>query len=555
MKYQGQIVDILARRIFPGYIEVKNDTIVKVCEDPTVKETRCIMPGFIDAHVHIESSMMVPSEFARVAVEHGTIGVVTDPHEIANVLGEEGINFMIESSKQIKFNFCFGAPSCVPSCGTDIETSGAVLDSKAIERLMARDDISYLSEMMNYPGVLGEDPEVMAKIEAAKRHGKPVDGHAPGVVGEQRKKYAEAGISTDHECATLEEGRACIEAGMMLLIREGSAAKNYNALIPLLKEYPDKVMFCTDDCHASDLIRGHINEIVVRAVMDGYNVWDVLHAACANPQKHYGLNWGLLQEGDPANFIIAQQIGQGMRVLSTIIRGKEVFNHNSYLSAIRSQTKSIDNQLALLDKYPNKFEAKPITKEDISYELSSGKVAHIIVAEDGSLLTGHDVVPITGDPLKDSKYPWYKVQKIVVYDRYTPGAKPIVGLVRGFSVKHGAMAASVAHDCHNIVAVGSSDEFIIQAINRVIEMKGGQVAINENEFADIALPIAGLISPSSGHEVAYRSALLCETIARAGCPLKAPFITMAFMCLPVIPNLKLTDKGLFDSTTWSFINK
>lgn len=553
MKYQGRIVDVLTRRIFPGYIKVENNKIVDVCEDASVTETCYIMPGFIDSHVHIESSMMVPSEFARVAVEHGTIGVVTDPHEIANVLGEEGINFMIDSSRQIRFNFCFGAPSCVPSCGTDIETSGAVLDSKAIERLMARDDISYLSEMMNYPGVLGSDPEVMAKIEAAHKNGKPVDGHAPGVVGKDREAYASAGISTDHECATIEEGRSCLDSGMKLLIREGSAAKNYEALIPLLREYPGRIMFCTDDCHASDLIRGHINVIVSRALADGYNFWDVLHAACVTPQKHYRLNWGLLQKGDPANFIKVQNLEKSMRVLSTVISGREVFNHNSYLSAIRSQTKSIDNQLAMLDKYPNKFVAKPITKEDIAYELTSGSVAHIIVAQDGSLLTGHDVVPITGDPLKDSKYPWYKVQKIVVYNRYTPGAKPIVGLVRGFSVKHGAMAASVAHDCHNIVAVGSSDEFIVRAINRVIEMNGGQVAISEDEMSDIALPIAGLISPSSGHEVAYRSALLCETIARAGCPLKAPFITMAFMCLPVIPELKLTDKGLFDSSVWSFV--
>ncbi len=559
MKFSGHIVDIRQCRVFDGEIEVENNVISciheGIPEDVDCKNLPYIMPGFIDSHVHIESSMMVPVEFARVAVEQGTMGVVTDPHEIANVLGVEGIDFMINSSKHIRFNFCFGAPSCVPSCGSDIETSGATLDSKAIEVLMAREDIGYLAEMMNYPGVLNEDAEVMAKIKAALRNGKPVDGHAPGLVGDARKKYVSAGISTDHECATLEEGRACIEAGMKVLIREGSAAKNYEALIPLLKEYPTEVMFCTDDCHPNDLIRGHINLIVRRALADGYDLWDVLQAACVNPQQHYGLHWGILEQGDPANFIMVDQLNERMRVLSTVIRGKEVYNCNSYLRTIQSQAKSVSNQMAILDNYPNRFVATSITASDIRYELHAGDVAHIIRAYDGSLLTGHEQVKVTGNPMEDARFPWNEVQKIVVYNRYTEGARPVVGLIRGFGIKNGAMAISVAHDCHNIVAIGSSDEYIVRAINRVIEMKGGEVAIAGDEMTDMALPIAGLISPLSGHEVAYRSGRLRETIAKAGCPLKAPYITMAFMCLPVIPELKLTDKGLFDSNIWSFVNR
>lgn len=556
MNYKGHIVDVIHRRIFDGEVIVENDRIsaINECELPAGSDDY-IMPGFIDSHVHIESSMMMPSEFARLAVEHGTIGVVTDPHEIANVLGEEGIDFMIESSHQIRFNFCFGAPSCVPSCGTDIETSGCVLDSKAIASLMERSDIGYLSEMMNYPGVLNSEPEVMAKIEAARRTGKPVDGHAPGLVGEERMRYAGAGISTDHECATLEEGRACIEAGMKVIIREGSAARNYQSLIPLLKEAPESILFCMDDSHPSDLIRGHINEIVNRAMRDGYDMWDILQAACVNPQRHYGLDWGLLQEGDRANFIIARDMDIRMRIIRTFINGTEVYNYNSYLSSIKSHNKSMVNQLSILDHYPNNFVADPISESDIALDVRAGDNINVIVAYDGSLLTGHDRISVTGNPLIDSQYPWADVQKIVVYNRYTPGAKPVVGLVRGFGIRNGAMAATVAHDCHNIVAVGSSDEYLVKAINRIVEMKGGQVAISENEIADIALPVAGLISPMGGHEIAYRSQVLCDTIAKAGCPMKAPFITMAFMCLPVIPELKLTDKGLFDSKAWQFVSK
>lgn len=554
MKYRGRIVDVTSRRIFGGEVTVENGVIADVVPVDNIEEDApYLMPGFIDSHVHIESSMMVPAEFARVAVEQGTIGVVADPHEIANVLGKEGIEFMIESGRHIRFNFCFGAPSCVPSCGTDIETSGATLDADDIEELMSRDDIGFLAEMMNFPGVLSGDREVMAKIAAAKRHGKPVDGHAPGLLGEERRRYAAAGISTDHECATLDEARACIEAGMTVQIREGSAAKNYEALIPLLKEYPDRVMFCTDDCHPDDLIRGHINRIVARALKDGYDLWDILQAVCVTPQRHYHLSWGLLREGDAANFIAVSNLSPNFRVLLTVVQGKEVYNCNSFLRIIKSQAKSISNQMAILDNYPNRFLAAPITAADISLPISSGDTVRIIHAYDGSLLTKSEEVRVTGNPLVDSRYAWGEVQKIVVYNRYKEGARPVTGLIRGFGIKDGAMAASIAHDCHNIVAIGSNDEYIVKAINRVVEMKGGLVAMAGDEMTDVALPIAGLISPLGGHEIAYRSSLLRDTIRKAGCTLHAPFITMAFMCLPVIPELKLTDRRLFDFGTWSFV--
>jgi adenine deaminase len=551
-KIKGHIVDVMRREIFDGELVIENETIVEIkpCKLPEdEKPWPYVMPGFIDSHVHIESSMMVPHKFARIAVSHGTIGVIADPHEIGNVLGVEGVDYMIRSGNEARFNFLFGAPSCVPAVGGDIETCGKVIDVKDTEALMARDDIGFLAEMMNYPGVLNSDKEVMAKIAAAQRNGKPVDGHAPGLTGQQRDRYAAAGITTDHECSTLDEGRSCINAGMKVIIREGSAAKDYKLLSPLIKESPNMVMFCTDDCHPDDFVRGHINLIVKRALAEGYDLWDVLQAASVNAQKHYRQKWGLLQVGDPATFITVDSITPHFRVESTWIRGEEVFDYNSNLP---SRHPEISDYL-LDENFPNNFVAAPITAADIAMDIHAGDTVHIIHATDGSLLTAHDEVTLTGNPLFDSHYPWTEVQKIVVYNRYEPGAKPVVGLVRGFDIKEGAIAGSVAHDCHNIVAIGSDDEYIVKAINRIVEMQGGQVVVSAEEMQDIPLPIAGLMAPMSGHEIAFRTLCIQEKVKDIGCQMKSPFITMAFMCLPVIPDIKITDRHLMDTKTFSVI--
>ena len=550
MNIKGHIVDVVRREIYDGELVVEGERIVEV--------RRCelgdgvwsyLLPGFIDSHVHIESSMMVPRKFARIAAIHGTTGVIADPHEIGNVLGVEGVDYMIRSGREAQFNFCFGAPSCVPAVGGDIETSGAVIGADDIEKLMERDDIGYLAEMMNYPGVLSGDKEVLRKIEAARRNGKPVDGHAPGLTGRQRDMYTATGISTDHECSTIEEGRSCINAGMKVIIREGSAAKDYERLSPLIGESPNMVMLCTDDCHPDDFVRGHINSIVKRAIADGYDLWDILQVACVNPQKHYNQHWGLLQAGDPATYIMVDSLNQHFRVESTVIRGQEVFNYNASLPSEISPKGDED----VYTQFPNRFMAKPITAADISIDIKSGDTVHVILASDGSLLTQHEKILLTGNPLTDMRYPWNEVQKIVVYNRYEPDAKPVVGLIRGFDIKCGAIAGSVAHDCHNIVAVGSSDEYLVRAINRVVEMKGGQVVVGPDEMLDIPLPIAGLMAPMSGHEIAFRTLLLHEMVRTIGCPMKSPFITMAFMCLPVIPEIKITDKHLMDTKTMSVI--
>ncbi len=554
MIYQGHIVDVVAHEIFDGALVVEDKRIVAIKREKLPEREKpypYIMPGFIDSHVHIESSMMVPHEFARIAVSHGTIGVVADPHEIANVLGVEGVNFMIRSGHLAQFNFCFGAPSCVPALGGEIETSGATIDADDIEHLIARDDIGFLAEMMNYPGVLSGDKEVMRKIEVAKRYGKPVDGHAPGLTGPLRERYAAAGITTDHECSTLEEGLSCIKAGMKVIIREGCAAKNYESLSPLIRDYPEQVMLCTDDCHPEDFVREHINAIVKRALADGYDLWNILQAACINPQQHYHLNWGLLQEGDPATFIMVDDIGPKFKVLNTIIQGMEVFNYNSSSLAMYAQLTTSAFKGDGLD-YPNNFAATPLTEDDIFYKIKPGDTEHIIHAIDGSLTTGHDVVHVTGSLFSET-YPWLEVQKIVVYNRYKKGAKPNIGLVRGFGITHGAIAGSVAHDCHNIVAIGSNDTYIVRAINRIIEMEGGLVVESADEENDIPLPIAGVMAPLTGHELAFRTMIMREKVQSIGCTMKAPFITMAFMALSVIPDLKITDRYLLDTKNMQII--
>ena len=552
--YQGHIVDVIRREIFDGEVVVDEGRIkeVKRCELPHDKEKRpYLMPGFIDSHVHIESSLMIPCEFAHMAVCHGTIGVVADPHEIANVMGIEGIDYMIHTSQDTTFNFCYVAPSCVPCCPPEIETSGAVIDAAAVEVLMARDDIGALGEMMNFHGVLNNDPELIRKIQAAQKYGKPIDGHAPRLTGKDRERYAMAGITTDHECSTLDEGRSCISSGMMVSIREGSAAKDFDELCPLIGESPDMLMFCTDDSHPDDLVHGHINRMVRRALDRGYDFWSIMMAACVNAQRHYKLDWGLLQEGDEATFIAVDSLNPHFRVLQTVIKGIEVFDCNT--SFVSVQQHHIHLGESRETYFPNRFEAKPIKTEDISLDMSKQETLHVIRATDGSLYSGHDTINMRFNTFDSSSFPWSEVQKIVVLNRYQPDAKPVVGLVRGFELTHGAIASSVAHDSHNIVAIGANDDYLVKAINRVIEMGGGLVAMADNDMEDLALPIAGLMSPLNGHEVAYHSILLREMARKAGCPMRAPFITMSFLCLPVIPELKITDKQLWDSQNMKVI--
>lgn len=530
---KGQYVDILGKKIYPAALQIKNgiiDSIQEIAEAPT----QYILPGFIDSHVHIESSMLIPSAFAQLAVIHGTIGTISDPHEIANVCGVEGVHYMIDNGKKVPFHFFFGAPSCVPA--TIFETAGASINSEEVATLLANKDIYYLSEMMNFPGVLFKDEEVMKKIKAAHAAGKPVDGHAPGLMGEDAQKYIEAGISTDHECFTIEEAVDKLSYGMKILIREGSAAKNFEALHELIDDHPNSVMLCSDDKHPDSLVLGHINQLCARAVAKGLNIFNILKAACVNPVLHYKLPTGLAREKDPANFIILEDL-VNFKVAQTYINGALVAeNGKSFIESIDEKTIN-QFETSLLDEA-----AIQIKLED--YPIKENKIA-VIEAIDGQLIT-HCLWEqattkeglIVSNTEKD-------VLKMVVYNRYHQAA-PKMAFIKNFGFKHGAIASTVAHDSHNIIAVGVHDNDIVQAINAVINEKGGISCINNNKIEVLGLPVAGLMSKKDPYKVAHAYSTI-DTMAKSlGSSLGSPFMTLSFMALLVIPHLKLSDKGLFD---------
>lgn len=529
----GQIVDLVNSRIFSGVVVVECGKITKIEEQP-VGNTQYIMPGFVDAHVHIESSMLVPSEFARLATCHGTVATVSDPHEIANVLGKEGIRYMITNGKKVPFKFFFGAPSCVPS--TAFETSGSTLDANDIEELMAFPDIYYLSEVMNYPGVIHEDPEIMRKIAAARRNGKPIDGHAPAVTGNDLQKYVSAGITTDHECFRLAGALEKISLGMKILIREGSAARNFEALIPLMATHPDKLMFCSDDKHPDELDDGHIDVLVRRAISLGYNVMDVLKAASLNAVKHYQLNVGMLQLGDDADFIVVDDLNHPVA-------------KQTYIKGVLVAENGVSNIHYKEIATPNIFKADFIKAEDI-FVPDKGKKIKVIGCMDGMLITKcftAEPKVLDGGIVSDVER---DILKIVVVNRYQP-TKPAVAFIKGFGLRRGALASSVAHDSHNIVAVGATDSDILHAVNLLIEHKGGVTAYCGTEMVAVPLPVAGLMSNENGYEVAAAYQNVDALAKRLGSTLYAPFMTLAFMALVVIPEIKLSDQGLFDVTKFA----
>jgi adenine deaminase len=538
---RGNITDIPAQRIFFGEITVREgkiDSITELDKNPA-PGTGFITPGFIDSHVHIESSMLVPSEFAKLAVVHGTTGTISDPHEIANVCGMAGVEFMIENGNTVPFKFHFGAPSCVPA--TIFETAGAALNAKDVEKLLARTDIKYLSEMMNFPGVLNEADEVMQKIAAAKKYGKPVDGHAPGLRGGMAKKYIDAGISTDHECFTEEEAKEKLQYGMKILIREGSAAKNFDALINLMHEHYENMMFCSDDKHPDSLVEGHINLLCERAVAFGINVFKVLQAACINPVLHYRMTNGILRKGDPADFILLENL-VNFKVIKTYINGELVAANGG--SFIQTKPSGIINEFNCGKKTTTDF-AMPAH--------SSGNQIPVIEALEGQLITNK----LFKDATLQNGYlvsnPEDDILKIVVVNRYsnTPVAK---AFIKNIGIKKGALASSVAHDSHNIVAVGVDDESICRAVNLIIQQRGGVSAVHLGNEMILPLPVAGLMSAEDGYTVAANYTSIDQFVKQQlGSPLAAPFMTLSFMALLVIPHLKLSDKGLFDGDSFSFV--
>lgn len=536
-KFRGIVVDVINEKQFKGEVIVENGRIesVRECDHD---QTNYILPGLVDAHVHIESSMTTPSSFARMAVARGTVAVVSDPHEITNVLGVKGIDFMIEDAKKVPLKFFFGVPSCVPA--TSFESSGCTLGVEDIEQLLARDDLHYLSEMMNFPGVINDFPDVMGKINAAKKYNKLIDGHAPGLRGDALEKYIKAGISTDHECFSYDEAVEKIKMGMKILIREGSAAKNFDALYPLIDEFPNMVMLCTDDSHPDTLIEeGHIDKMIRKGIRKGLDVYNLLKAATINPDAHYGLHVGLLREKDNADFIIVDNLND-FNIQKTIINGSTVFESGEVLFK------------SSFSKPVNVFNREKINPDEIVVEKMPGKI-RVITAVDAELITGQELHEpkvenniIVSDLDKD-------ILKLVVVNRYKE--TPVqVGFIKNFELKQGAIASSIAHDSHNIIAVGVNDEAIITVVNKLIENKGGIVIGDESDQLGLELEVAGLMTALDGKEVAQRYKEMNKLAKEFGSKLRSPFMTLAFMSLLVIPELKLGDKGLFDVTKFDFVD-
>jgi len=532
----GKIVDVVKREVYNGKLIIENGIIKDILKSNNEYQD-FILPGFIDSHIHIESSMLVPSEFASLAVKFGTIATVSDPHEIANVLGLKGIEFMISNGNSTPFKFFWGAPSCVPA--TNFETPGATVNANDIKILFEKYHLLYLSEVMNYPGVIYNDEEVHKKINVAKSYNLPIDGHSPGLRGENLKKYISAGISTDHECFSLDEALEKINLGMKILIREGSAAKNYETLKSLIKTHPESVMFCVDDLHPDDLLHGHINLLVKRALNDGFDLFNVLRCCSYNPVKHYNLNVGLLQKGDPADFIIVNNFND-FQVQSTYINGTCVYENNK-VNISKAKVELV-----------NKFNAKHKTLNDFILPATSNLI-RVIEAIDGELITNEIIEKamivsdtVISDPNRD-------ILKLVVVNRYSD-TKPAVAFIKNFGLKYGAIATSIAHDSHNIVAVGTNDNYLTKAVNLIIEYKGGMCFYSDNEKEILPLPIAGIMTDENGNKVAEKYQRLNELVHKAGCQLKAPYMTLSFMALLVIPKLKLSDKGLFDGEKFKFVS-
>jgi adenine deaminase len=536
----GRLVRIAQKTIEPITLTITDGRIASMV--PFTGDAAALpylLPGFVDAHVHVESSMLVPSEFARLAVVHGTVATISDPHEIANVCGVAGVDYMIANGNTVPFKFYFGAPSCVPA--TTFETAGAVIDSEDIDALLQRKEIVYLTEMMNFPGVLHGDTEVMKKIALAKKHGKVIDGHAPGLRGEAAKQYIDAGISTDHECFTREEALDKLNYGMKILIREGSAARNFEALIDLLNYFEDHIMFCSDDKHPDSLVESHINALCARAVAKGIDVYKVLKAACLNPVHHYGMKVGQLQLNDPADFILVEDL-QNFKVLQTWIDGK--------LVAENGKTKIVAKKAEVI----NQFDCAPRQASHFAVAANGVATIPVIEALDGQLITNKlslEPKVVEGHIVSDTER---DVLKIAVVNRYKQ-APAATAFIKNFGLQRGAIASSVAHDSHNIVAVGADDESLARAVNAVIAARGGVSCVEGERELILPLPVAGLMSAEDGYMVAEKYSAIDAAAKALGSPLGAPFMTLSFMALLVIPHLKLSDLGLFDGDSFSFITK
>lgn len=561
------MLDVITDSIYPARISVeggffKEIVPIVINDDSELDISGIILPGFIDSHIHIESTMLTPAQFAKLAVRFGTTSVVCDPHEIANVAGTDGIDFMIENSKSVPFNFYFSIPSCVPA--TCFETSGAILDSETIGELLKKDEAVALGEMMNFPGVINGDGEVLAKLEKAKELGKPIDGHAPLLSGKDLDKYIAEHISTDHECSNFAEAIEKKEKGMKIMVREGSSAKNMEALFDFsdrldywknhesFGKMPNEVLekrihlpifdfIVSDDKHTTDLIKGHLNESIKKAIGLEISPISAIEMVTVNPSTHYNLNTGAIVKGMQADYVVVDNLND-LNILKTYVAGKCVFDGENVLFDVEET------------EFKNTFDVSKKGFEDfeISCDEPSADV-NVIRCFNGELITEAESATLetkNGFVQPDLEE---DILKIAVVERY--GGNSIAnGFITGFNLKKGAIASSVAHDSHNIVVVGTNSEDMANAVNCLIDNEGG-FAIVDGDFEDsLALPIAGLMTNEDSHEVAEKLEKLHKTAADFGCKLDSPFMTMSFMALLVIPAIKISDKGLFDCINFEFID-
>lgn len=538
---EGNIVDLEHREIFAGTVVWEGGRIVEIKKCPT-NNKEYIIPGFVDAHVHVESSMLSPTRFGQLVIGCGTIAIVTDPHEIANVMGTRGIDFMMDDSKDSPVKTFFSIPSCVPS--TPFDVSGGIVSAADVEKLAASGRFVALSEMMNVPGVLYKDKEVMAKLAIARKYGLPIDGHSPRLSGKDLDEYISCGICTDHECLAYDEAKEKVEKGMKLLIREGSAARNYQALKQLIKEYPNEAMFCTDDAHPDDILdRGHIDKLVRMAIADHFDLFDVLRIASVNAIDHYKLDVGHLRVGDKADFIVVDSL-TSFNTQMAFIDGVERFNNRKDKSFVPT---IVDKVIDLNNFNHDKIQLSELKKSVDKPTLAIEIVENELVTKPYTYVPAVPIENLESDTSQD-------IVKIVYLNRYVNG-KPQIAFCRGTHLSKGAFASSVAHDTHNIIAVGCDDESLLQVINTIIEHKGGLAVHDGDETYILPLPVGGIISDQTGIRVANKYDKLNELISQMGCRLSAPFMTLSFMSLVVIPEIKIGEKGLFSYSKFNWIEE
>jgi adenine deaminase len=542
----GRIVNVFSGEIYRADVAIHKGTIAGLGEYKGKKSidvaSKLILPGLIDSHVHLESSMLTPAEFAKAVLPNGTTAVVADPHEIANVLGEKGITYILKASEDLPLDFYFMLPSCVPA--TPLETSGARLKTADLLPFLKHGRVLGLAEMMNYPGVLSGDAEVLQKLRSFS--GQIIDGHAPGLSGKDLSAYVGTGITSDHECTSADEAREKMRLGMTIFIREGSAAKDMEALLPAVTVANSRFFcFATDDFQPGDLKNGSINELVKKAIRLGLDPMTAVRMATINPARHFGLKRkGAVLPGYDADLVIIDSFDD-FGVVMVFKQGKLV---------AKSDTCVIPCKSSHHEQTKRTVRIRPITEQDIRIKAKTGH-ARVIELIPDQIETKHSVLPVSaqsGFVFSDTER---DILKLMVIERHKATGNIGLGLVKGFGLRSGAIAGTVAHDSHNIIAAGVSDDDILVAVSEIRKLQGGLVVVhNKKVLAEIPLPVAGLMSDKPLSYVVEKLSEIEVAVKELGVKIKHPFGILSFLALPVIPELKLTDKGLVDVNQFKFVD-